>query len=146
MIEQLDKACVRFVHFSKENELRSRVFSEKMGLESGWNCHISLMNEDKSEESKEEIMDEQPAKRRQKSLMSLANNKDDLLGVKSALLEHCRPKSISAPSAINVDVAQVKFEDEISLHNLTDDESETDHSDTDLLQGDRYFNQLNFSV
>ena len=38
----LEKACIRFVHFSKENELRSRVFSEKMGLESGWNCHISL--------------------------------------------------------------------------------------------------------
>ena len=33
---------IRFVHFSKENELRSRVFSEKMGLETGWNCHISL--------------------------------------------------------------------------------------------------------
>ena len=32
----------RFVHFSRDNELRSRVFSEKMGLESGWNCHISL--------------------------------------------------------------------------------------------------------
>ena len=38
------QACIRFVHFSKENELRSRVFSEKMGLESGWNCHISLAN------------------------------------------------------------------------------------------------------
>ena len=31
---------------SKENELRSRVFSEKMGLESGWNCHISLKSND----------------------------------------------------------------------------------------------------
>ncbi|OQR73359.1 hypothetical protein BIW11_09782 [Tropilaelaps mercedesae] len=45
LIEELDKACIRFVHFSKENELRSRGFSEKMGLESGWNCHISLLNE-----------------------------------------------------------------------------------------------------
>lgn len=36
------------VHFSKENELRSRVFSEKMGLESGWNCHISLLSDDHS--------------------------------------------------------------------------------------------------
>lgn len=35
LIEKFEKACVRFVHFSKENELRSRVFSEKMGLESG---------------------------------------------------------------------------------------------------------------
>lgn len=48
LIERLDKACIRFVHFSKENELRSRVFSEKMGLESGWNCHISLLSDDKS--------------------------------------------------------------------------------------------------
>ncbi|CAH0751038.1 unnamed protein product [Diatraea saccharalis] len=46
LIERLERACIRFVHFSKENELRSRVFSEKMGLESGWNCHISLMNDD----------------------------------------------------------------------------------------------------
>lgn len=46
LIERLDRACVRFVHFSKENELRSRVFSEKMGLESGWNCHISLSGDD----------------------------------------------------------------------------------------------------
>ncbi|XP_074599520.1 transmembrane protein 94-like protein l(2)k05819 [Brevipalpus obovatus] len=45
LVEQLEKACVRFVHFSKENELRSRVFSEKMGLESGWNCHISLLSD-----------------------------------------------------------------------------------------------------
>ncbi|XP_072932217.1 transmembrane protein 94 [Epargyreus clarus] len=44
LIERLERACIRFVHFSKENELRSRVFSEKMGLESGWNCHISLMS------------------------------------------------------------------------------------------------------
>lgn len=44
LIEKFDKACIRFVHFSKENELRSRVFSEKMGLESGWNCHISLLS------------------------------------------------------------------------------------------------------
>lgn len=46
LIERFEKACIRFVHFSKENELRSRVFSEKMGLESGWNCHISLLAPD----------------------------------------------------------------------------------------------------
>lgn len=48
LVESLDRACIRFVHFSKENELRSRVFSEKMGLESGWNCHISLLSDDHS--------------------------------------------------------------------------------------------------
>ncbi|XP_058443987.1 transmembrane protein 94 isoform X3 [Malaya genurostris] len=49
LIERLERACIRFVHFSKENELRSRVFSEKMGLESGWNCHISLLSDNESE-------------------------------------------------------------------------------------------------
>ncbi|VDP82814.1 unnamed protein product [Echinostoma caproni] len=43
-IKQLDQACIRFVHFSRENELRSRVFAERLGLEYGWNCHISLAN------------------------------------------------------------------------------------------------------
>ncbi|XP_040173075.1 transmembrane protein 94 isoform X1 [Anopheles arabiensis] len=51
LIERLERACIRFVHFSKENELRSRVFSEKMGLESGWNCHISLLSDGDSRSS-----------------------------------------------------------------------------------------------
>lgn len=53
LVEHLERACIRFVHFSKENELRSRVFSEKMGLESGWNCHISLLSEPEPEAEKE---------------------------------------------------------------------------------------------
>ncbi|KAA0197753.1 hypothetical protein FBUS_09292 [Fasciolopsis buskii] len=43
-IKQLEEACIRFVYFSRENELRSRVFAERLGLEYGWNCHISLAN------------------------------------------------------------------------------------------------------
>ncbi|KAI5623418.1 transmembrane protein 94 isoform X1, partial [Silurus asotus] len=42
LIENLVGACIRFVYFSREDELRSKVFAEKMGLETGWNCHISL--------------------------------------------------------------------------------------------------------
>ena len=49
LIESLESRCIKFVHFSTENELRSRVFSEKMGLEAGWNCHISLLEEDEEE-------------------------------------------------------------------------------------------------
>ncbi|PIK55715.1 hypothetical protein BSL78_07375 [Apostichopus japonicus] len=45
LIEQLDHACIRFVHFSEDQVLRSKVFAEKMGLEAGWNCHISLQSE-----------------------------------------------------------------------------------------------------
>jgi len=42
LIEQLDIAGIRFVHFTAENELQIRGFTEKLGLEVGWNCHISL--------------------------------------------------------------------------------------------------------
>ncbi|XP_018417051.1 PREDICTED: transmembrane protein 94 isoform X1 [Nanorana parkeri] len=42
LIDGLVNACIRFVYFSMDDELRSKVFAEKMGLETGWNCHISL--------------------------------------------------------------------------------------------------------
>uniref|UniRef100_A0A8C1PEG7 Transmembrane protein 94 n=1 Tax=Cyprinus carpio TaxID=7962 RepID=A0A8C1PEG7_CYPCA len=45
LISGLDSACIRFVYFSSEEEVRSKVFAEKMGLETGWNCHISLQSE-----------------------------------------------------------------------------------------------------
>ncbi|ESN95204.1 hypothetical protein HELRODRAFT_86932, partial [Helobdella robusta] len=53
LIENLESSCIRFVHFSKENELRSRVFSEKMGLEAGWNCHISLLTDSEEKQLNE---------------------------------------------------------------------------------------------
>ncbi|KAH8864947.1 Transmembrane protein 94 [Schistosoma japonicum] len=51
-IKQFHQACIRFVHFSRENELRSRVFAERLGLECGWNCHISLKSSDRVNISK----------------------------------------------------------------------------------------------
>ncbi|KAL7641431.1 UNVERIFIED_CONTAM: hypothetical protein RMT77_008571 [Armadillidium vulgare] len=135
MIEELDSSCIRFVHFSKENELRSRVFSEKMGLESGWNCHISLLSDrTRTESGNSSRIGNTSAKASGLTLFHLSN--EDLnspeLGrsrvrgsgnfyrskslrrkcpkFRSAL-EVSRALSHSAPSAINLDVAQVKFED-----------------------------------
>ncbi|XP_036387295.1 transmembrane protein 94-like [Megalops cyprinoides] len=45
LIAGLDSACIRFVFFSAEEEVKSKVFAEKMGLETGWNCHISLQSD-----------------------------------------------------------------------------------------------------
>ncbi|XP_051790237.1 transmembrane protein 94-like [Erpetoichthys calabaricus] len=45
LVAGMDDACIRFVWFSLEEEVRSKVFAEKMGLETGWNCHISLQSE-----------------------------------------------------------------------------------------------------
>ena len=148
LIEQLDRASIRFVHFSKENELRSRVFSEKMGLESGWNCHISLLSDAAATGGdgggRTEDLVDNGKRRLNKSIISLTGKesaqpagKEEVVYVPLAPrssnnpflapLEAARPLSISAPSAINVEMAQVKFEDEISLHNLTDDSD--DNSD-----------------
>ncbi|XP_059509857.1 transmembrane protein 94-like [Stegostoma tigrinum] len=44
LIDGLDDSCIRFVYFSLEDELKSKEFAEKMGLETGWNCHISLQS------------------------------------------------------------------------------------------------------
>ena len=36
LVDALESDCIRFVYFSRENELRSRIFAEKLGLEAGW--------------------------------------------------------------------------------------------------------------
>ncbi|KAK3883546.1 hypothetical protein Pcinc_012149 [Petrolisthes cinctipes] len=121
MIEQLDASCIRFVHFSKENELRSRVFSEKMGLESGWNCHISLLSDRTRTESGNSSRTGQAASVKTSGLTLYRQSTEDLSSPDLAKtrfrssLEVSRALSHSAPSAINLEVAQVKFEEEVSV-------------------------------
>ncbi|XP_022917175.2 transmembrane protein 94 isoform X1 [Onthophagus taurus] len=120
LIEQLERACIRFVHFSKENELRSRVFSEKMGLESGWNCHISLLSDrirlpDASLVAVRRGTGYMCEKRR---ISQSARRLHTTLGspthsTKLSNLGASRAMSFSAPSAINTDYTVVKFENEI---------------------------------
>ncbi|XP_066939121.1 transmembrane protein 94 isoform X22 [Macrobrachium rosenbergii] len=136
MIEQLDASCIRFVHFSKENELRSRVFSEKMGLESGWNCHISLLSDRTRTESGNSSRVGQPTSAKTSGLTLYRQSTEDVNSPElsksrfRSSLEVSRTLSHSAPSAINLDVAQVKFEEEVSVC------SESSHSQTSYLDDD----------
>ncbi|KAK7869540.1 hypothetical protein R5R35_002309 [Gryllus longicercus] len=134
LIEQLERACIRFVHFSKENELRSRVFSEKMGLESGWNCHISLLSDrSRSDSGHSESWFNTPmglgqhlsspsslpkCSTHQHQQDGCAEEGVSLLNPRSTFV-NSRALSLSAPSAINLEMAQVKFEDE--THNWAED-------------------------
>lgn len=106
LIEKFEKACIRFVHFSKENELRSRVFSEKMGLESGWNCHISLLSPDDhnsllSSPKQSRQLDESPF------IKIIANDKEEMDDQEFSRLlpqsnfESTKILSSSAPCAIS---------------------------------------------
>ncbi|CAH0719577.1 unnamed protein product, partial [Brenthis ino] len=116
LIERLERACIRFVHFSKENELRSRVFSEKVGLESGWNCHISLMSDQRSKPSSPLSSH---ARERHNTASQLARPNTDYLY--SGNISSSKAISMSAPGAINVEHTTVKFTDEIkkARHSIT---------------------------
>ncbi|XP_026818266.1 transmembrane protein 94 isoform X1 [Rhopalosiphum maidis] len=127
LIELLETACIRFVHFSKENELRSRVFSEKMGLESGWNCHISLLGDTQTRtrldpsEGAATCDDETsfliPLTSTSQSKKKLAEYEHNLsadcfppLNINCTALNMSRTISMSAPTALNMDYAQVTIE------------------------------------
>ncbi|XP_019854507.1 PREDICTED: transmembrane protein 94-like [Amphimedon queenslandica] len=42
LVQDLRNSGIRFIHFTAENEVKGKIFAEKLGLEAGWNCHISL--------------------------------------------------------------------------------------------------------
>ncbi|KAK4874485.1 hypothetical protein RN001_013845 [Aquatica leii] len=152
LIEQLERACIRFVHFSKENELRSRVFSEKMGLESGWNCHISLLSERSRRESGPSecwanngtIRVSSPAdmprhiRYTNRKMCSPTSEGRPFLEVDSTL-DSTKALSYSAPSAINVEQSVVKFDIEhepLTMHIYENEDTENqDGSQTSQLQG-----------
>ncbi|XP_051174017.1 transmembrane protein 94 isoform X2 [Leptopilina boulardi] len=127
LIEQLERACIRFVHFSKENELRSRVFSEKMGLESGWNCHISLLSERNRSESPvgwwvsqaAAMSSPTPSTRSHQYNHSCMDEASNLLNhvAPRSNLDNSRIMSMSAPSAINTEFTTVRFDDDTTEWN-----------------------------
>ncbi|XP_033214958.1 transmembrane protein 94 isoform X2 [Belonocnema kinseyi] len=127
LIEQLERACIRFVHFSKENELRSRVFSEKMGLESGWNCHISLLSERTRSESPVGRWVSQAAAMSSPTPSAKSHQHNHAcMDEASHLLNRVTPRtnldssrilSMSAPSAINTDFSTVRFDEDTTEWN-----------------------------
>ncbi|KAF0683095.1 Aste57867_24783 [Aphanomyces stellatus] len=46
LIEDLTASGIRFVYFSPRNMRRSKLLAEKMGIETDWNCAISLRDSD----------------------------------------------------------------------------------------------------
>lgn len=125
LIERLERACIRFVHFSKENELRSRVFSEKMGLESGWNCHISLMSDTEASKSASPLSSQNIAQPKEPNIErrpSRGFETFDALGFcHSNSMATSKALSMSAPGAINLDHTTVKFDNEVkkARHSIT---------------------------
>ena len=118
LVEQLEKACIRFVHFSKENELRSRVFSEKMGMEAGWNCHISLKSEDQEDEER----DEKEHAKSHGSKMSLTATNSEV---------HAINRSQSAPCAVSLDTTVVKFAEAADVVVRVDSSSSSSSGESD---------------
>lgn len=120
LVEQLEKACIRFVHFSKENELRSRVFSEKMGLESGWNCHISLLSDNTSKGD----MGSQAA-----FASSLPRGSKTSLNEIPSTGPTALLRCQSAPSSINLETTVVKFMEGETVVDISKDGSSESSND-----------------
>ena len=74
LIEDLESTGIRFVYFTNENEFRGKVFAEKLGLEAGWNCHISLAPGSEDEEATPDSGDEQELGSRSTSTSSSLNS------------------------------------------------------------------------
>ncbi|XP_044759855.1 transmembrane protein 94 isoform X2 [Coccinella septempunctata] len=143
LIEQLERACIRFVHFSKENELRSRVFSEKMGLESGWNCHISLLSErTRGDNAKSNSMVNVPITREETS--SAVPSGENASVVQQSNLENSKAISFSAPSAINIDQT-VKFEREVTSRRSSNQNSINDSKNAQQQDSSALFSSINTS-
>jgi len=57
------------VYFSSDNEQLSRTFAEMLGLDTGWNCYISLSDDSKKfeKENVKELIENEPSKKRNKN-------------------------------------------------------------------------------
>lgn len=112
LVEELDHACIRFVHFSKENELRSRVFSEKMGLESGWNCHISLSSDQNQKKNAyhSDTMTSQGLDERTFKEETLMEEAWPLLNIYPCSLSQSRGMSVSAPNTCTDELEEVRVD------------------------------------
>ena len=58
LVQDLKFSGIRFIHYTAENEVRGKIFAEKLGLEAGWNCHISLSPAFDDESNCDEFEDE----------------------------------------------------------------------------------------
>ncbi|CAD7091091.1 unnamed protein product [Hermetia illucens] len=139
LVERLERACIRFVHFSKENELRSRVFSEKLGLESGWNCHISLLSDDS-------VSNPHSPKNSEKfDFRNTSQNKIDDNAIDSEMncllpstgLESSKTLSSSAPGAISnqdCNMLSVTTENSLERNDSTNFQNEQHQSEDSALE------------
>lgn len=113
LVEQLEDACIRFVHFSKENELRSRGFSEKMGLESGWNCHVSLLSDRHRTDSNASTCHQSQVSAR--SATSVPSNNVVVVADPHAVTivdgKSAPPRSISAPNLVHSELIGSRYGD-----------------------------------
>ncbi|XP_049273451.1 transmembrane protein 94 [Rhipicephalus sanguineus] len=116
LVEQLEDACIRFVHFSKENELRSRGFSEKMGLESGWNCHVSLLSDRHRTDSNASTCHQSQVSAR--SVTSVPSSNVAVVAVDphgvsivDGKATNAPPRSISAPNLVHSELIGSRYGD-----------------------------------
>lgn len=89
-----------------------------MGLESGWNCHISLLNDDNQTEISYGVS------------IGSHHYSSTTKGSKSSLIHESQPiskncRSQSAPGSVNMEVSTVKFADDCDVESINSHNSES---------------------
>ena len=94
-----------------------------MGLESGWNCHISLLNDDYHSESNYGT-----------NFYHLSNkgSKTSLIQESQTITINTVCRSQSAPGSVNLENSTVKFANECDIESIDDKSNEDYNSQQDL--------------
>jgi hypothetical protein len=139
------------VYFSSDNEQLSRTFAEMLGLDTGWNCYISLSDESKSfdkENVKELVESAQTTKRNVKKFQgfspnSLHSNESNTNLVKNASFYQSLPslKLLKSKSSAYSSSHSVKFnlknlrhmEEKIHEEELVNDELNNQNDDIEKM-------------
>jgi hypothetical protein len=93
------------------------VFSEKMGLESGWNCHISLLNDD----FHTDFGNTAPFHH-----LSSKGSKNSLIHESQTITINTVCRSQSAPGSVNLENSTVKFANDCDIESINDSNGDDD--------------------
>jgi magnesium-transporting ATPase (P-type) len=98
LVQELRDSGIRFIYFTSENEVRGRIFAEKLGLEAGWNCHISL-SPDSPDDVVNEADDEDHSENRDEfnvydSISSASSSLTSIYNVNQAYIKAQLPKGV----------------------------------------------------
>jgi hypothetical protein len=109
-IDDLRSAGIHFTYFSKRTERQTKAFGERMGLETDWNCCISL-----ADEEPEDITEKSKMPRGVQNVRPHLEDVDDI-PLRLPLFANCDPDSVTEMMKIFQENGEVVLSVGVSSH------------------------------